>query len=283
MTAPPSATARPEMAQPEMAQPEMAQPETAGFETEFAAALLDPSRTAPGVEADACRFSVYRNNVVAGLIDALAATYPAVLALVGEAFFRAAAGEFVRAHPPGSPVLIDYGGALPGWIAGFPPAARVPYLGDVARLEWAWSRAYNAADAAPLGAEALAGVPPDRLAEARLILHPSATVVVSRHPAVSLWGQATGREDRSRLDLRTAETALVSRPREAVEVRRIDTATASFLSGLGHGMPLGRAVEHAAGCAGFDLAAEIAGVFAKGLVVGVEHACSRASRPGERA
>ena len=253
---------------------------SAGAESAFAAALLDPGRAAPPIEANACRFSVYRNNVVVGLTGALAETFPAVRALVGEQFFRAAAREFVRAHPPRSPVLIDYGGAFPGWIGAFPPAARVPYLADVARLEWGWSRAYNAADAAPLRIEAAAASMPHRLAEARLILHPSVMAVVSRYPVGSLWAEATRREERSRLDLRVPQTALVSRPADAVEVRRIDTSTARFIAALAGGMALGAAVERAAGCDGFDLSAQIAGLFATGLVVGVEDVrpCGNRSR-----
>ena len=60
--------------------------------------------------------------------------------LVGEEFFRAMAQIHVRAHRPRSPLMFEYGDELPDFIAGFPPAADVPYLADVARLEIAWSR-----------------------------------------------------------------------------------------------------------------------------------------------
>jgi hypothetical protein len=252
-----------------------------GGQDGFAAALLDPSRQVPPGIRSAGRFAVYRNNVVVGLVDALAETYPAVLALVGGEFFRAAAGEFVRAHPPRSPVLIDYGGTFPGWIAAFPPAAGVPYLGDVARLEWTWSRAWNAADAEPVDARALAALPADALAGARLTLHPSVMIVVSDQPVVSLWAEATGRDVPGRVDLGTRETALVSRPQAGVEVRRIGTATAMFLAGLGRGMTLGAAAERAASLDGFDLAAEISALFGRQLVVGVEPTSTPALAQGQ--
>ena len=60
----------------------------------FAAALLDPDRRVPdgisgpdGKRANK-RFSVYRNNVTVGLIDALGEIFPAVKRLVGSDFFR---------------------------------------------------------------------------------------------------------------------------------------------------------------------------------------------------
>ena len=65
----------------------------------FAAALLDPQRPCPeglfsanGADP-ASRFAVYRNNVQSSLINALADSYPVVLQLVGDEFFRAMAGD----------------------------------------------------------------------------------------------------------------------------------------------------------------------------------------------
>ena len=63
----------------------------------FGDAPLDPRR------------AVYRRNVLANLHDALAAAYPVVRRLVGEAFFREAAERFARAHPSRSGDLHRFG------------------------------------------------------------------------------------------------------------------------------------------------------------------------------
>ncbi len=231
----------------------------------MAAALLDPART--GLTDP--RFAVHRNNVVAGLIAALAETYPAVERLVGSDFFRATAGVFVRAHPPTSPVLLSWGGEFGPWLERFPPAARLPWLADVARLEWARAEAFHAADAEPLGIAALADIAPARLDGARLTLHPSVRLVLSRFPVASLWADVTGARAGG-VDMGRAETALVARPREAVEVSAPEPAAAAFLAALGRGRPLGTvAAAIAAAHPGFDLAAQIAALFAAGLVVRV--------------
>lgn len=89
---------------------------SADRQREFAAALLDPERPTPsgiiGPDGDVCpkRFAVYRNNVVVGLTEILKAAYPAARRLVGEEFFDAMAGIYVRAEPPRSPILLEYGG-----------------------------------------------------------------------------------------------------------------------------------------------------------------------------
>ena len=122
----------------------------------FASALLDSNLPAPqglvgpdGVQSER-RFTVYRNNVFVGLTEALRAGFPCTARLVGEEFFMAMARIFAAAHPPGSPVLLHYGAEFPDFIASFPPAASLPYLADVARIERAATEAYHERDEAPL-------------------------------------------------------------------------------------------------------------------------------------
>ncbi len=235
----------------------------------FAAALLDPSRPAAQAVRDPRRFAVWRNNVVVGLSEALEATYPAVRALVGEDFFRAAAREYLRAHPPRTPVLLWWGGAFAAFLDAFPPARSVAYLGDVARLEWARREAYHAADAAPLGVEALAGLAPEALERTRLAPHPALRLVASRYPLVALWAETTGRAPPSALDLKQSQTALVVRPLDAVDTSAPAPATAAFLRAVAAGRTLGEAAQAGAAAGAFDLAAAIAGLFAAGCVAGV--------------
>lgn len=119
----------------------------------WAEALLNPSQAAPqGLRTwnrsdPAKHLAVQRNNVMISLVDALAHTFPVTLQLVGEEFFRAMAQVFVLAHPPRTRVLAHHGQALPSFIAQFPPAAGLPYLADVAQLEWQRLQALHAADA----------------------------------------------------------------------------------------------------------------------------------------
>ena len=72
----------------------------------------------------------------------------------------------VRATPPTSPLLFEYGRDFPAFIEAYEYAQAMPWLADVARIERAWLDAYHAADAAPISAETLAAIPPTRLAGA---------------------------------------------------------------------------------------------------------------------
>ena len=172
-------------------------------QADFAAALRDPAIPPPagvvGPDGGPAprRFAVYRNNVLVALGNALAGAFPAVGRIVGEEFFRAMARNYVLETPPTSPVLLDYGVTFPDFIAGFEPAASLPYLPDVARLERAWREAYHAADAKPLGPADLAGIPPEDLPDAVFSLHPSLRIVPSRSGRSAIIPAANLRDGRN--------------------------------------------------------------------------------------
>ncbi|MDO8788437.1 MAG: DNA-binding domain-containing protein [Sulfuritalea sp.] len=235
----------------------------------FAGALLatepgcPPGLTAWNGSDPGRRFAIYRNNVMVSLIDALADTYPVTQELVGEEFFRAMARLFVQANPPRSRVLAFYGDGLADFIEAFTPAAAVPCLADVARLEMLRVSAYHAADAVPLVPVEIVHLLGDAAAlpSARIALHPSLGVLRSRHAVVSLWAAhqaADAARALSSVDPDAAEAALVLRAGLDVEISRIADGAAVFITGLQQGVAFGHAAEQAlATDAAFDLAATL--------------------------
>lgn len=221
------------------------------------------------------RFAVYRNNVVVGLIDALADSFPVTQELVGEQFFRAMAREFVRAAPPCTPVLALYGEGFADFIEGFPAAAGLLYLADVARLELLRVQAWHAADAESLASEKIARLlgAAEALPEARFTLHPSLRLLRSRHAVVSLWAAHQSESAAlalARVDPALAETALVRREGLDVEISAIADGAAMFIDGLQHGAAFGEAAQQALGAdPGFDLAATLGMLIRGGLLASV--------------
>lgn len=242
----------------------------------FAAACLDPDLSAPagiavavaGAGERARRFAVHRNNVVASLTDVLAANFPAVRSLVGEEFFRAAAGVFVRAHPPATPVMARYGDGFADFLAAFPPAAGVPCLADVARLEMLVLEAFHAADAVPLAPADLSGLAPEAAGRLRLALHPAARRMRSRWPVTALWEMNTGRRPLAEPASWEGEEVLVSRPRWRVEVTALPPGAPTFLdAAASRAASLAEAAEAALRTAGADLAPILHTLLAAGALV----------------
>lgn len=225
----------------------------AALQERFASALRDNAEAVPqGVTSHnaarpAKRFHVYRNNVHASLIGVVRARFPVVERLVGEEFFRAMARIFVEAHPPRSPALFEYGGDFIPFLEGFEPVQELPWLPDVARLEWLRNLAYHAPDAEPLAPSALAAVAVEDLSGLRLALHPSAQLFASDYPAVSIW-EANAQEGEV-APLREglgAEDALILRPHLEVLALRLGPGGHAFAGALGAAAPLAEAADIAA-------------------------------------
>ncbi|WP_196223436.1 DUF2063 domain-containing protein [Roseibium sp. RKSG952] len=221
-------------------------------QSDFAAALLDPERhmpegvIGPGGKPAPKRFNVYRNNVLVSLIDALSQTFPAIMELLGEEYFRALAKAFIARHPPESPVLMWYGAAFPGFVEAFPPLADYPYLADVARLEWLWVEAYHAEDRAVLNPMRLAEIDPGDIGHLTFERHPAAACLASRWPVLSLLrANRFERDAPPEIDLSCAEAVLVSRPDVDVQLSLLPPGGAAFWDALASGQTLQNSAIHA--------------------------------------
>ena len=92
------------------------------------------------------QLEIYRSSVTGILQKALKDIYPVCLKLVGEDFFLAMIDFYIAETKSHAADIGEYGENFPRFIAHFTPANSLPYLSDVARLEWAWHKIFNAAD-----------------------------------------------------------------------------------------------------------------------------------------
>lgn len=194
------------------------------------------------------RLQIYRNNTFILLTDALSETFPVIRKLVGCDFFEAMAKVFIGENPPLSPSLIGYGDTFADFIDGFEPAGGLPYLGDVARLEWAWSEAYHAADAQVLDPQTLSRVPPERMGDIAFHLHPSARLLTSPFPVVAIWQDNQDEaEDGTVVSLDDGPAqVLIVRPTMDVEMRSLTPAAFTFFQCLAGGLTVSQSLEQAA-------------------------------------
>ena len=251
-------------------------PSLADIQAEFAAKLVGREDGVPtGVVSyntalPLKRFNIYRNNAAASLIETLRGRFPVVERLVGEEFFKAAAYRFIKEYPPRSPALFEFGGSFSGFLAAFGPAQALPYLPDVALLEWLRHMAYHAADAGPMQAAALGRVRPEQSGGILLWLHPSAGLLISEYPVVSIWETNVADEVVRRIGADMAgEAALVLRPGLEVKVMRLGSGGGIFLREIGQGASLGCATERATEAEPeFSLSKELGALLAAGGFVG---------------
>jgi putative DNA-binding protein len=231
-------------------------PSLADIQDAFATALLDRTVAVPPSLSGAARrqsdrrFAVYRNNVAVGLVSALATRFPVVKRLVGDEFFRAMAHAYASVELPRSPLMMYYGETFPVFIEQFAPAAPIPYLADVARIEMARGLAYHAADATPLDPSAFAAVPADQLPNLRIRLHPAVSVITSNHPIYSIWHINQEPDRFVPVSMFAREAVLIVRPWLRVKTQCITHEIAQFIRALAAGRAIGESIDIASAAEG---------------------------------
>jgi len=216
---------------------------------DLAAAVVSDS-----ISAEA-RLRVYRHHVAYSLGTALAATFPTVQVLVGEEFFRTMAGRFVVRQLPVQPVLSEYGAGFPDFVADYEPASGLPYLADVARLDWALNVAFHSPVDRRLSVADLAAIAVEQLPSLQVALSTGATLIGSRYPIDRIWNASQPGAPADPLDLASgrADLLVLRRPDDAAFII-LEPGEAAFVAALIEGNSLEAAAGRALGAdASFDL------------------------------
>jgi hypothetical protein len=218
----------------------------------------DPHIVADGIDP-AGLLAIYRNTSIATLVNALRLTYPAVRKLVGEEFFEGVARIFIGEEPAAGAWLDEYGGSFGGFLRTFAPASSLPYLPDVAELEWAVGRALHAPEAGPLDVHRLASLSGAQSGRVRLVAHPALSLVRADCPADAIWHAVLEDDDAALAAIDVAQGPvflLVERHDCSVRMQRLDEAAWRFTATLCAAAPLSGALQDNPDCAADALLAE---------------------------
>jgi hypothetical protein len=223
------------------------------FQRSFASGLLKGRKgeaVPDGLRADALGFGVYAHHTRVSLCIAIEEAFPITKRLVGDDFFTAMASQFVVAYPPTHGWLSAYGEQFPQFVAQYAPAADLPYLPDLAKIEWARVRAANAPDDLGLDLKSLAILDAVSLESLCLSLHGAATLICSPFPVFDIWQahfHADDDEQISEIDLAIGpQHVLVTRTGTLeVNVSLLNPGDAAFLAALVKNESFGAACEAA--------------------------------------
>lgn len=133
------------------------------------------------------RIDIYRKSVYGALLNALAGIYPVVQKLVGDEFFDRMMQKYIDDYPSCSPDLADFGDRVPEFLDGFEPIAQIPYLHDIARLEWAWHRIFHAKDEEGFDFTQLEHVPEPDQGKIFFMLPDESVLIHSLYPIIKIW------------------------------------------------------------------------------------------------
>ncbi|MBL4838001.1 MAG: putative DNA-binding domain-containing protein [Kordiimonadaceae bacterium] len=138
-----------------------------------------------GISASA-RMQVYQNNYRTTLVNLIQEVFPITAAFVGDVFLRTAAAHFIEETPPVEAGLDTYAQTFPKFLRAYSYADDVPYLADVAALEWA---IYELQHVRTLADKAALQEP---LETDDIFKNPDVRFVQSAYPLLQLWMVGTG-------------------------------------------------------------------------------------------
>ncbi len=212
----------------------------AGQQQAFSDALFAPAAEAGLQLKHAERFGLYRGNLVSTWGKALGAAYPVIAQLVGDEFFSALAREYGRAHPSDSGDLNRFGAHFEAFLSGFEHVRELPYLSDMARLEWQLHRIHYAVHEEALQAQ---DIDPQTVEQCTFAWQPTARLFESSWAVVPLWLAHQGGPFPEKMD--APSRALLSRPQWTAQVTPLPAPDYAALQALEEGKTFGDALDAA--------------------------------------
>ena len=180
----------------------------------------------------ATRLGVYSLGYAERLIEALAITYPALQAALGETSFAALVRELAHRAPSRSFSVRNYGRELSDSIASQLQGTRGRGAAELARFEWALAHVFDAPDVCPMAHAELEHLEAARWPKLVLRTVPALQIVTLTSNAVRWWRAACAGAPRPRQWraqravqwlLWRRELALYFRPMAAAEAGALQT------------------------------------------------------------
>lgn len=228
-----------------------AKPALHELQSAFLAALFDDE--VPGLLdsiagnglAPEARLRIYRRSCNEIQTAALRTSYPAVLALVGRDWFDQAAQRYRSRYPSHSGNLQGFGAHFADYLEPIPAGRTLPYLADVARLEWLRQQTILAADSQALTFDNFMTCLDGAGESLRVGLRACVHLLSSQHPVLTIWRFALDPHGDLALDDQ-GENVLLWREDGEVVMTAVDSATFAYVTALAAGASLNEASMRAA-------------------------------------
>ena len=219
----------------------------AGIVSPEAERLVPSSRAAEVVRergglSAAERLGIYSGMFPLRMGEALSGDYPALKALLGDDAFERMVLHYVAAFPSRSYTLARLGDDLPGFLAGWGPKRLRGLLADVARLELAATRVFDAGEAMPSSHPPLRPGPPAAWGERTLVPAPAFAILRVRSGAVRVLDAVREGKPVPRRTGRTKAWVVFFRKNLSVRRRTLAPFAGRLLAHLAGGRTVGDAL-----------------------------------------
>jgi len=208
---------------------------------QFYRAIFDKNQTVTGI--DNSRLTIYRQTIFHSLQNALSTSYPVIGRLVGSEFFRFLTQQYIQQYPSVSGDLNRYGDAFFQLLQALPEVSELPYIADIAQLEWFVQLAENARDSSAFPIEKLMAVAPEHYPSLQFFLNSSVFLLSSQYPIADIWLANQADNDGS-VELQTGKFyTLIQRHDYQVTVTTLNAEQWTFLTAIEQGISFGAICE----------------------------------------
>lgn len=146
------------------------------------------------------RLQVYQNNTSLILQDLLENSFPILVYLLGDAFFKHMAKSFIHLMPPQSPNMNHYGTLFPSFLESQEALKAHPYIPDIAKLEWLRHESYISPILPAMDAENLQQVAARNNGDIQLKIQPHVKTLASTYPVYEIWSDIDENGEDATLD-----------------------------------------------------------------------------------
>jgi hypothetical protein len=181
---------------------------------------------------------LYRNNFYISISDYLKACFPTVMKLVGTEFFEQLAKAFIMEKPLKQASIELYGSDFSEYIKHCKQADSVPYLADVALLDWSYDRSKTVFDFPVFPFENLTNLTDEEQMNISFSLVEHTVLIQSKYPSFSIWnGVKTG--ELEGIDLQHGEYIIVHpEQNEGAKCYPLTQQQYDVLAAIAQGKPL---------------------------------------------
>ena len=188
---------------------------------------------------------IYREQFWLRHSASLVEDFPGLGGILGQGDWERLIEEYLEATPPASYSLRDLGEALPAFVEACAWLPHRELCTDMARLEWAYIDAFDAADAGPLDAAKLTGIPESAWETARIVLDPALRLLKVRYPVADLRRALRTSSETVPIPEARAENLIVHRTQRSLFWQPVSRGAFELLVALAEGMPLVKSCERA--------------------------------------
>jgi hypothetical protein len=180
------------------------------------------------------RLGIYAEAYFSRIVESMEADYPRLRSVLGEVQFQKLMAEYLKAFPSKTHNIGEVGRHLPKFVADYPVSDELPFLSELANLEWQSIESFYAPAEDLFDSSMLGGLDDSDWAELQVKISSSVRLLRSKWPLEKFWPNE-GLESENWESGSVSDSFLLWRRAGEVRFAKLAAWEGAALEGLGAG------------------------------------------------